>query len=294
MIIKNSKLEGKSSEDIANLIYEELKRIDTTKNDVLITIPENYKEVSNHLVKFNFEGFVNTSILEDKDNKDIIIEILEKENFVIAIDGPSASGKSTVAKEIAKILDISYLDTGAIYRAFTYYLLKENISLTEEEIRKVIGNINIDIEKDSVILNGEDISKAIRGDEVTKNVSKVSAIPIVREVLVDLQRNISNGKSIVLDGRDIGTVVFPNAKYKFFITAAAEERAMRRFKDEKSSLNKSYEEILEDLKARDVLDSNRKISPLKQAKDAHLIDSTEMTLRDVVEKIINIIRGIDV
>ncbi|MEJ8751051.1 (d)CMP kinase [Lagierella sp. ICN-221743] len=294
MIIKNSKLEGKSSEDIANLIYEELKRIDTTKNDVLITIPENYKEVLNHLVKFNFEGFVNTSILEDKDNKDIIIEILEKEYFVIAIDGPSASGKSTVAKEIAKILDISYLDTGAMYRAFTYYLLKENISLTEEKIRKVIGNINIDIEKDSVILNGEDISKAIRGDEVTKNVSKVSAISIVREVLVDLQRNISNGKSIVLDGRDIGTVVFPNAKYKFFITATAEERAMRRFKDEKSSLNKSYEEILEDLKARDVLDSNRKISPLKQAEDAHLIDSTEMTLREVVEKIINIIRGIDV
>ena len=294
MIIKNSKLEGKSSEEIANLVYEELKKIDTAKINVLITIPENHKEVSNHISKFDFEGFVKTSILEDKDDEDISIDILEKENFVIAIDGPSASGKSTVAKEIAKILDISYLDTGAMYRAFTYYLLKENISLTEEEIRKVIGNINIDIEKDSVILNGEDISKAIRGDEVTKNVSKVSAIPIVREVLVDLQRNISNGKSIVLDGRDIGTVVFPNAKYKFFITATAEERAMRRFKDEKSSLNKSYEEILEDLKVRDVLDSNRKISPLKQAEDAHLIDSTEMTLREVVEKIINIIRGIDV
>ena len=294
MIINNLKLKGKSSEDIANLIYEELKKIDTTKNNVLITIPENYKEVSNHLDKFNFEGFVKTSILEDKDDKNITIDILGKENFVIAIDGPSASGKSTVAKEIAKILDISYLDTGAMYRAFTYYLLKENISLTEEEIKKVIGNINIDIEKDSVILNGEDISKKIRGDEVTKNVSKVSAIPIVREVLVDSQRNISKGKSIVLDGRDIGTVVFPNAKYKFFITATAEERAMRRFKDEKSSLNKSYEEILEDLKARDVLDSNREISPLRQAEDAHLIDSTEMTLREVVEKIINIIRGIDV
>ena len=294
MIINNLKLEGKSSEDIANLIYEELKKIDTTKNNVLITIPENYKEVSNHLDKFNFEGFVKTSILEDKDDKNITIDILGKENFVIAIDGPSASGKSTVAKEIAKILDISYLDTGAMYRAFTYYLLKENISLTEEEIRKVIGNINIDIEKDSVILNGEDISKKIRGDEVTKNVSKVSAIPIVREVLVDSQRNISKGKSIVLDGRDIGTVVFPNAKYKFFITATAEKRAMRRFKDEKSSLNKSYEEILEDLKARDVLDSNREISPLRQAEDAHLIDSTETTLREVVEKIINIIRGIDV
>ena len=294
MIINNLKLEGKSSEDIANLIYEELKKIDTTKNNVLITIPENYKEVSNHLDKFNFEGFVKTSILEDKDDKNITIDILGKENFVIAIDGPSASGKSTVAKEVAKILDISYLDTGAMYRAFTYYLLKENISLTEEEIKKVIGNINIDIEKDSVILNGEDISKKIRGDEVTKNVSKVSAIPIVREVLVDSQRNISKGKSIVLDGRDIGTVVFPNAKYKFFITATAEERAMRRFKDEKSSLNKSYEEILEDLKARDVLDSNREISPLRQAEDAHLIDSTEMTLREVVEKIINIIRGIDV
>lgn len=294
MIINNLKLEGKSSKDIANLIYEELKNIDTTKNDVLITIPEMYQEVSNYLDKYDFEGFVKTSILEDEANKDISIDIVEKENFVVAIDGPSASGKSTVAKEISKILGINYLDTGAMYRAFTYYLLKENIILTEEEIKKVIGNINIDIEKDSVILNGEDISKEIRGDEVTKNVSKVSAVPIVREVLVDLQRNISKGKSIVLDGRDIGTVVFPDAKYKFFITATAEERAMRRYKDEKSSLDKSYEEILEDLKARDIIDSNRKISPLKQAEDAHFIDSTEMTLKEVVEKIINIIRGIDV
>lgn len=294
MIINNLKLEGKSSEDIANLIYEELKKIDTTKNNVLITIPENYKEASNHLDKYDFEGFVKTSILEDKDNEDISIDIIEKEIFVIAIDGPSASGKSTVAKEIAKILDISYLDTGAMYRAFTYYLLKENINFSEDEIKNVVEKIDIDIDKDSVILNGEDISKDIRGDEVTKNVSKVSAIPVVREVLVDLQRDISKGKSIVLDGRDIGTVVFPNAKYKFFITATAEERAMRRFKDEKSSLNKSYEEILEDLKARDILDTNREISPLKQAKDAYLIDSTEMNLREVVEKIINIIRGIDV
>ena len=294
MIINNLKLEGKSSKDIANLIYEELKNIDTTKNGVLITIPEMYQEVSNYLDKYDFEGFVKTSILEDESNKDISIDIVEKENFVVAIDGPSASGKSTVAKKISKILGINYLDTGAMYRAFTYYLLKENISLTEEEIKKVIGNINIDIEKDIVILNGEDISKEIRGDEVTKNVSKVSAVPIVREVLVDLQRNISKGKSIVLDGRDIGTVVFPDAKYKFFITATAEERAMRRYKDEKSSLDKSYEEILEDLKARDIIDSNRKISPLKQAEDAHFIDSTEMTLKEVVEKIINIIRGIDV
>ena len=294
MIINNLKLEGKSSKDIANLIYEELKNIDTTKNDVLITIPEMYREVSNCLDKYDFEGFVKTSILEDKDNEDISIDVIKKEKFVIAIDGPSASGKSTVAKEISKILGINYLDTGAMYRAFTYYLLKENISLTEEEIEKVIGNIKIDIEKDSVILNGADISKEIRGEEVTKNVSKVSAIPIVRNVLVELQRKISNGKSIVLDGRDIGTVVFPDAKYKFFITATAEERAMRRFKDEKSSLDKSYEEILEDLKARDIIDSNRKISPLKQAEDAHFIDSTEMTLKEVVEKIINIIRGIDV
>ena len=294
MIINNLKLEGKSSKDIANLIYEEVKNIDTTKNDVLITIPERYKEVSNHLDKYDFEGFIMTSILEDKDNEGISIDVIKKEKFVIAIDGPSASGKSTVAKEISKILGINYLDTGAMYRAFTYYLLKENISLTEEEIEKVIGNIKIDIEKDSVILNGADISKEIRGEEVTKNVSKVSAVPIVRNVLVDLQRKISKGKSIVLDGRDIGTVVFPDAKYKFFITATAEERAMRRYKDEKSSLDKSYEEILEDLKARDIIDSHRKLSPIKQAEDAHFIDSTEMSLKEVVEKIINIIRGIDV
>ncbi|EGC84425.1 (d)CMP kinase [Anaerococcus hydrogenalis] len=205
-------------------------------------------------------------------------------NFIIALDGPSGSGKSTIANLLAKKLKISYLNTGSMYRALTLYLLENNIKKTDDFDKNILENINIDINKDKVFLNGEDVSKEIRDKEVTENVSWVSSMPEVREYLVEMQRNISNNKSIILDGRDIGTVVFPNAKYKFYLTASSFVRAKRRF--DQKEIAKSFEEIKEDIEKRDYLDSHRKISPLKKADDAIEIDSSDLTIAQTIDKII--------
>lgn len=205
-------------------------------------------------------------------------------NFIIALDGPSGSGKSTIANLLAKKLKISYLNTGSMYRALTLYLLENNIKKTDDFDKNILENINIDINKDKVFLNGEDVSKEIRDKEVTENVSWVSSMPEVREYLVEMQRNISNNKSIILDGRDIGTVVFPNAKYKFYLTASSFVRAKRRF--DQKEIAKSFEEIKEDIEKRDYLDSHREISPLKKADDAIEIDSSDLTIAQTIDKII--------
>lgn len=294
MIIKDDELKNKTTVEIVNKIKEIVDGYKKNSSNIILYIPKKYVNIANHLNQIKFEGFVSVNLMTDTKNNDIHIEELEKNNYVIAIDGPSASGKSTIAKELSKILSISYLDTGAMYRAVTFYLLSNGIELNEEEIKKVLDNIQIDIIKEKVLLNNKDISKQIRGEKVTENVSLVSSFAIVREKLINLQREIAQGKSIILDGRDIGTVVFPDAKYKFFITATAEQRALRRFKDEKSSINKSYNEILKDIKIRDEKDMNRKISPLIKAKDAYLIDSTNLNINKVIEKILTIMRGINV
>lgn len=205
-------------------------------------------------------------------------------NFIIALDGPSGSGKSTIANLLAKKLKISYLNTGSMYRALTLYLLENNIKKTDDFDKNILENINIDINKDKVFLNGKDVSKEIRDKEVTENVSWVSSMPEVREYLVEMQRNISNNKSIILDGRDIGTVVFPNAKYKFYLTASSYVRAKRRF--DQKEIAKSFEEIKEDIEKRDYLDSHREISPLKKADDAIEIDSSDLTIAQTIDKII--------
>lgn len=205
-------------------------------------------------------------------------------NFIIALDGPSGSGKSTIANLLAKKLKISYLNTGSMYRALTLYFLKNNIKKSDNLDKNILKNINIDINKDKVFLNGKDVSKEIRDKEVTENVSWVSSMPEVREYLVEMQRNISNNKSIILDGRDIGTVVFPNAKYKFYLTASSYVRAKRRF--DQNEIDKSFEEIKEDIEKRDYLDSHREISPLKKADDAIEIDSSDLTIAQTIDKII--------
>ncbi|EEB36326.1 cytidylate kinase [Anaerococcus hydrogenalis DSM 7454] len=205
-------------------------------------------------------------------------------NFIIALDGPSGSGKSTIANLLAKKLKISYLNTGSMYRALTLYFLENNIKKSDDFDKNILENINIDINKDKVFLNGEDVSKEIRDKEVTENVSWVSSMPEVREYLVEMQRNISNNKSIILDGRDIGTVVFPNAKYKFYLTASSFVRAKRRF--DQKEIDKSFEEIKEDIEKRDYLDSHREISPLKKADDAIEIDSSDLTISQTIDKII--------
>lgn len=206
-------------------------------------------------------------------------------NFIIALDGPSGSGKSTIANILAKKLKISYLNTGSMYRAVTLFFLENNIKKSDKIDIDLLRKINIDIKEDKVFLNEKDVSDKIRNKEVTENVSWVSSILLVRKYLVDMQRKISQNKSIILDGRDIGTVVFPNAKYKFFLVASSEVRAKRRY--EQNEIDKSLEEIQKDIEKRDYLDSHREISPLKKAEDAIEIDSSNLTIDETIEEIIN-------
>ncbi len=211
-----------------------------------------------------------------------------KNKFTIAIDGPAGSGKSTIAKILAKKYNLLYLDTGAMYRMVAYYSLKNSINLDDEtQVKKMMSEINLDMTEKSFLVNGVDVSAEIRTPEVTGIVSKVAALKIVREKLVDLQRKISNTKKSILDGRDIGTVVFPNAELKIFLVASPEERAKRRVKDyaEKGISGESFEEVLSEIKRRDLLDSTREESPLKKADDAIEIDTSFMNIEEVCNEI---------
>ncbi len=211
--------------------------------------------------------------------------------MIIALDGPAGSGKSTIAKLIAKQNKISYLDTGAMYRMVTYYLLNNKIDLANEEVvAKELEKISLKIEKENFYLNNENVNVEIRSIEVTKNVSVVAAQRAVRKFLVDEQRSIASSTACILDGRDIGTVVFPKADYKFFLTASAEVRAKRRFDQNVGNSNEqSYEEILSEIVRRDELDSTRKESPLKKADDAIEVDSSNLSIEEVAQEIYNVI-----
>lgn len=213
------------------------------------------------------------------------------EKFIIAVDGPAGSGKSTISKIVAKNLGFTYLDTGAMYRMVTYAVLKNGTNLeNESELIKLLDEIKLDIEKDKFYLDREDVSEVIRKEEVTNNVSKVAAIKLVREKLVCMQRDISKGKKVILDGRDIGTVVFPQAELKIFLVASPEERAKRRVKEFlEKGIDTNYEKVLEEIKERDHMDSTRKESPLTQAEDAVLIDTSFMNIDQVSEEIIKLV-----
>lgn len=208
--------------------------------------------------------------------------------MIIAIDGPSGSGKSSVSKEISKRLNILHLDTGAMYRLLGYKLLKEKIDVNnEKKINEVLKCLNIDIKGNSFYLDNDNVSDKIRSNEVSIYASKVSKIFEVREYMVNMQRKISEDKDVILDGRDIGTVVFPNADFKIFLTASAQKRAERRFKEDGTL---EYEKILSDIIKRDYEDENRKNSPLKKAKDAIEINTDDLSFEEVVNKILNIVR----
>ena len=205
----------------------------------------------------------------------------------VAIDGPSGAGKSTIAKQVAKKLGMEYVDTGAMYRAVGYKMLQEKVDAEDmDAVSRVLASTDIDLKEGAIYLDGKDISGEIRTLEISKAASVFSALPPVRAKLVELQRAIGHTKSVIMDGRDIGTNVFPDAQFKFFLTASAEERARRRCKEllEKGE-DVTFEEVLKDIEARDYSDMHRELNPLMQAEDAILVDSTHMTIEEVVETI---------
>jgi len=216
--------------------------------------------------------------------------------FVIAIDGPAASGKSTTAKQLAKKLKFIYIDTGAMYRASGLCTLLQNVSLNDDAaLKKMLDEISIKIEYaeagNRVYLNEKDVSERIREADITKLSSQIAVIRIVREKMVELQRKIGENGGVIMDGRDIGTVVFPNADFKFFMIADVKTRASRRWKEakEKDEII-SIGEIEEELIWRDKNDSNREISPLKQAADAIPVDTSKMSIEEQVQFIYNKIK----
>jgi cytidylate kinase len=211
----------------------------------------------------------------------------------IAIDGPAGAGKSTIAKLVAKEKGFIYVDTGAMYRAIALYLIRNNVALDDSEsmikyASKAEVSIKYEDGQQQVILNGENVNGLIRTEEVSKMASVSSAVPEIRTMLLELQRKLARENDVVMDGRDIGTNILPNAQYKIFLTASAEERANRRYKElVERGEECDYEKIKADIIERDERDSNRATAPLKQAEDAILVDSSNMTIDEVAKTIID-------
>ena len=211
--------------------------------------------------------------------------------FSIAIDGPAGAGKSTIAKALARELDAMYLDTGAMYRAIGLALSRNGLDLSDAaSVAAAVGNVDIDVRYEDgtqhIYLGDEDVSRAIREPEVSMAASAVSAVPEVRERMVALQRKIAEGQNVVMDGRDIGTKVLPNATLKVYLTASAEERASRRCLELKEKgMEEPFDKVLQEMIQRDYQDTHRAASPLCQAEDAKLVDTSDLTLEASVEAI---------
>ena len=212
--------------------------------------------------------------------------------MIIAIDGPAGSGKSTTSKLVAERLGISHLDTGSMYRAVTLYFIENKYSVDYVDIDSIMNSIDLEISDGAVFLNGNDVTTKLRTQEVSRLVSDISSLQKVRFRMVEIQRKISQNKSIVIDGRDIGTVVFPEAEFKFFITASIESRAKRRFDELKvSDSNVNLDEISKQIEERDYFDSTRTNSPLRKAEDAIIIDTTRLSIDEQVNIILEIINN---
>lgn len=218
-------------------------------------------------------------------------------SFVVAIDGPAGSGKGTITKLVAQKMNLVNIDTGAMYRCVALKAIREQVDSTKiEEVEKLVENISIEIkrkgENQIVFLDGEDVSKEIRTPEVDACVAKFAALACVRNKMTPLQRKMGEKENIIMEGRDIGTAVFPDADVKIYLDASIEERANRRYKqDIEKGIKISYEEVLESIKQRHKLETEREIAPLRQAEDAVYIDSTSMSIEEVVEKIVEIINN---
>ena len=214
-------------------------------------------------------------------------------NYVIAIDGPAGSGKGTITKIVADKLNLIYIDTGATYRCVALASLRNNLKLEEtDKIINLAKTLDIDFDVNGhTYLNGEDVSDLIRSNEVTNIVSPISSIPEVREILVDLQRKMANNKNVIMEGRDITTVVFPDAKYKFYLDADVIERAKRRFKqNEEMGIESNLDDIIDSIKKRDYNDMHKPVGALKRTPDQIYIDTTHLTIDEVVEEILKHIK----
>ena len=217
--------------------------------------------------------------------------------YSIAIDGPAGAGKSTIAKALSKKLGFVYIDTGAMYRAVALFFLEKGIKESDDErIDKLLADLDISIKyadgEQRVFLNGTDVSSKLRLEEIGKLASKFSAVKTVREKLVALQRKLAKMENVVMDGRDIGTVVLPNADLKIYLSASSKVRAKRRYLEllEKGHTDLDINEIEDEIIKRDEADMNREISPLKQADDAYYLDTSDMTLEEVVSKILDMVK----
>ncbi|QEK13618.1 (d)CMP kinase [Crassaminicella thermophila] len=208
-------------------------------------------------------------------------------NISIALDGPAGAGKSTIAKIIAKAKKLTYIDTGAMYRAITLKILRYGKNVQEEQIKKILSDSKIDIDGNDIFLDGKLVTEEIRKPEVSNFVSHVAKISFVRMKMVELQRKIAANKNVIMDGRDIGTYVLPNATYKFFLTASIDERAKRRFTELKEKgFNVTFEEVKNEMEKRDKIDTEREFAPLRQAEDAIVIDTTGKCIQEVVDEIL--------
>lgn len=212
----------------------------------------------------------------------------------VAIDGPAGAGKSTISKKVAKMLELEYIDTGAMYRAITYKIIRDNVNIDDERaLQALLDSTQIDFENNHIVLDGNNVDHLIRDQKINENVSNVASVKAIRLWLVEKQRAIAENKNVIMDGRDIGTYVLPKASVKIFLTASAAERGRRRYeeliiKGEKVTLK----EIIESIEKRDYIDSHREFAPLKQADDAIILDSTELGIDDVVEEIIQIVKKV--
>ncbi|MBQ2944716.1 MAG: (d)CMP kinase [Ruminococcus sp.] len=217
-------------------------------------------------------------------------------SIAIAIDGPAGAGKSTIAKAAAKHLGFIYVDTGAMYRAIGLYTIRKGVDATDVEgVKSLLSEIEVTLARDEnkaqlVLLNGEDVSSLIRTEQVSMAASRVSAIPEVRAFLLNLQRDLASAQNVIMDGRDIGTVVLPDAKVKIFLTASAEIRARRRYDELVAKGEEAvYEDVLADVIERDNNDMNRPIAPLKPAQDSILVDTSELNLEESIDLLIRTI-----
>lgn len=213
--------------------------------------------------------------------------------YSIAIDGPAASGKSTAAKAVSKALGFLYVDTGAMYRAFTLYMIENNLDTkNEEDARSLFSSLELKEDRDGhIYLNGRDVTSRVREEDVTRLVSYACAHKCVREKLVEIQQEIAKNESVVMDGRDIGTVVLPHATLKIYQVASVDSRALRRYKEDVAHhRNVTLEEIKKDIERRDYIDSHRENSPLRPAEDAIFLDTSDLTIQEEIDAIISLFR----